>query len=341
MRAVAIVNGSALRVRGRIGEKLEHAFPGGIRVTRDLDHAREVIHAEIARGIDLVILGGGDGTVVMGMTLIAEACRGARRPEPAIGVLRLGSGNAIADSVGASKDVASDLTRLVNGEGEWFQSPMIDVLGVRAPFVGMGLDAQLLEDHAAMNRVIDRIPGSRRFLGGSARYALSVGLRSIPRFMRTDRPVATVTNCGAPAIEMGRQGATGRTVPAGAVLFTGAATMVAGSTIPFFGFGLQMFAYATARRDRFQLRCADPGIVETLRVVPAAFRGEYFSAHTRDFLCDRAVIEIDREVAIEAGGELLGRHHRVEIALSPPVTLAALARHNGRPFPGSPDPRLA
>jgi diacylglycerol kinase family enzyme len=327
LRVVAIVNGSALRVRGRIAEQLHAALPGGVRVTRSLDEARDVVHAEVARGVDVIVLGGGDGTVVMGMTLIAEACRGANQPEPAMGVLKLGSGNAIADSVGASKDVVDDLRRLARGEGERFASAMIDVLGVRAPFVGMGLDAQFLEDHEAMNRIIDRVPGGRRFLGGGARYTLSVALRSIPRFARTKRPQVVVTNTGAPAPEVGRHGPTGKVVGTGEVLWRGAATMVAGSTIPFFGFGLQMFAHATARPDRFQLRCADPGFLEALRVVPAAFRGEYFSAHTHDFLCDRAVIELDREVAIEAGGELLGRHQRVELALSPPVTLVALARY--------------
>lgn len=327
VRAVAILNGSALRVRGRVGAQLEQAFPGGIRITRDLDHAREVVRAEIARGVDLVVLGGGDGTVVMGMTLIAEACRGAGKPEPAIGVLKLGSGNAIADSVGASPDIVADLKRLVAGDGEWFSAPMLDVLGVRAPFVGMGLDAQLLEDHEAVNQIVDKIPGARRFLGGKTRYALSVGLRSIPRFARMERPKVTISNAGSPAIEVHRHGPTGRTVEAGSVLWSGQATLVAAATIPFFGFGLQMFAYATARPDRFQLRCADPGFLEALRVVPAAFRGEYFSDHTHDFLCDRAVVEVDREVAFQAGGELLGRHRRVELALSPPVTLASLARH--------------
>lgn len=327
MKVCAVVNGSALRVRGRIAEQLHAAAPGVVRITRSLDEAREVIRAEVARGVDLLVLGGGDGTVVMGMTLIGEACRGTGRPEPAIGVLKLGSGNAIADSVGASRDVVSDLVRLARGEGERFAAPMVDVLGMRAPFVGMGLDAQMLEDHEAMNRIVDRIPGGRRFLGGRARYALSVGLRSIPRFARETRPHVTVTNLGAPAIEVGRHGPTGRERQLGAVIWEGRAAMVAGATIPFFGFGLQMFAHATTRPDRFQLRCADPGFIETLRVVPAAFRGDYFSDHTYDFLCDRVAIELDRPVAIEAGGELLGRHQRVELALSPPITLAALARH--------------
>lgn len=327
MRAVAIVNASARRARGRrVRDKLAAALPGGVRFTESLAEARTVIRTEIARGVDLVILGGGDGTIVMGLTLIAEACRGSGRPEPAIGVLRLGSGNAIADTVGASDDAPVDLARLSRGGGTWKKVPMLDVLGVRAPFVGMGVDAQVLEDHAAVTRVVDRVPGVRRLVGESARYALSVALRSVPRFATGDRPNVVVTNTGAPAIGMNKGGATGARVASGAQLWSGACTLVAGATIPFFGFGLKMFAFANADTGKFHLRCGDAGLFEILRNTPAAFRGEYFSDHVTDFLCDRVAIELDRETAIEAGGELLGRRSRLELSIGAPVTLVALEK---------------
>ncbi len=327
VRAVAIVNAGARRVRGRLRAKLERALPDGVRWTTSLDHAREVIRAEIRRGRDLIVLGGGDGTVVMGLTLIAEACRGTGKPEPAIGVLRLGSGNAIADTVGATNDPVADLVRLTSGAtSSWRAIPLIEVLGVRAPFVGMGIDAQLLEDHAAVGQLIDRVPGARRLVGGTTRYALSVALRSMPRFATATRPIATVTNLGAPALEMLRGGPTGREVPPNTVLWKGACTLVAGATIPYFGFGLKMFAFAGDRAGRFQLRCGDAGFLEIVRNTPAAFRGDYFSEHVRDFLCDRVQIELDTEAAVEAGGELLGRHRQVELAVTPAVTFASVAK---------------
>lgn len=320
------MNGNARRLGGRLRAKLERALPGGVRFTGSLDEARSTIRAEIRRGAELVVLGGGDGTVVMGLTLLGEACRAAGRREPVIGILRLGSGNAIADTVGATDDVVEDLSRIVRGGGTRKQMPLVSVLGVRAPFVGMGVDALLLEDHAAVGRVVDRVPIARSLMGGASRYALSVALRSVPRFAAIARPHAVVTNLGSPAIEMRRTGPTGREERAGQVLWTGSCTMVAGATIPFFGFGLKMFAFASTRNDRFQLRCADAGWFEVMRSVPAAWRGEYFSEHVSDFLCDRVSIELDQETAIEAGGELLGRRNHVELALSAPVTMVALER---------------
>jgi len=184
----------------------------------------------------------------------------------------------------------------------------------------------LLEDQAAVRRVVQRVPVARRLIGASASYALSVALRSVPRFAVGRRPHATVTNLGAPAIEMHRTGPSGREEPAGQVLWTGPCTLVAGGTIPYFGFGLKMFAFADARGDRFHLRCGDAGLVEILRNTPAAFRGEYFSEHVTDFLCERIAIDLDTETAIEAGGELLGRRTRVELAMGAPATLVSLAR---------------
>ncbi|HET7503583.1 MAG TPA: diacylglycerol kinase family protein [Kofleriaceae bacterium] len=324
MRAVAVVNGSARRVRGGAGARLERVLPGRVRLTRSLAEARAVIQDEVRRGVDLIVLGGGDGTFVMGVALIAEACAAVGRPGPALGLLRLGAGNALADAIGASRDAAQDLARLARGEGTWRSLPLVEVLGLRAPFAGVGADAQLLEDQRAIGRAIDRVPGGKRLVGGAARYALSVALRSVPRFAVGRRPTAVVTNLGAPAIEVSPAGPTGRALPAGAVLWRGACTLVAGATIPFFGFGLRMFAFAGARPDRFQLRCGDPRLLEILRNTPAAFRGEYFSDHLHDFWCERVAIELDDDVPVEAGGELLGRRRRIELGLGAPVTIVAL-----------------
>ncbi|MCX5745242.1 MAG: diacylglycerol kinase family protein [Proteobacteria bacterium] len=327
MRAVAIINANA---RG-LTRRTRAAFSRAMRVhyTRSLVEARTIVRDEIKRGVDLVVLGGGDGTFVMTLALIAEACRGEGRPEPAIGMVRLGSGNALATTLGASDDPARDLAQFAQGKATWHPRRMIEVVGLRAPFVGVGLDALVLEDQAAIGRVVDRVPGGR-LLGGTARYALSVALRSIPRFTFTDRVRVTVTNLGSPVVEMRPHGPISRTIPAGSVIWSGACTLVAAGTIPYFGFGLKMFPFADRREDRYHLRCGDPGMLEVLRNTPAAFRGDYFSDRVRDFLCDRIAIEVaDSDdhsgISVEAGGELIERRPRVELGLSPPVMLATLA----------------
>jgi diacylglycerol kinase family enzyme len=325
VRAIAIVNGTARRLSDRLRGKLARALPGGVVFTHSLEEARGAIRAEVARGVDLIVFGGGDGTFVMGLALIGEACRGAGRPEPAIGVLRLGSANAIADAAGASADPATDLARLARGDGAWRPMRMLHVLGFRAPFVGLGADAQVLEDREAIARVVDRVPGARRLVGDAARSALSIALQTVARLAAPPHLHAVISNAGAPAIELGRGGAAGRSLAAGEVLWSGRCTLVAGSTTPYFGFGARPFPFAGARGDRFHLRCGEAGWLDLLRGAPAAFRGGHPSAQIHDFLCDRVQIHLDDEIAIEAGGELLGRRRSLEIELGAPVTVARLA----------------
>jgi len=335
VRAIAIVNGTARRLGDHLRRGLARALPGGVVFTHSLEEARGAIRAEIARGVDLLVLGGGDGTFVMGLSLIGEACRGAGRPEPAIGVLRLGSANAIADAAGASADPAADLARLARGDGAWRPMRMLHVLGVRAPVVGLGPDAQVLEERQAIARVIDRgidrVPGARRLVGDAARSALSIALQTASRLAAPPQLHAVISNAGSPVIEVRRGDAAGRSITAGEVLWSGRCTLVAGSTIPSFGFGARPFAFAGARGDRFHLRCGEAGWLDLLRGAPAALRGGHSSASAsasaqiRDFLCDRVQIHLDGEALVTAGGELLGRRRSLEIEFGAPVTVARLA----------------
>jgi hypothetical protein len=337
MRAVAIVNGAAPRLRGRLRGRLQRALTGGVVFTRSLEEARGAIRAEVARGIDLIVLGGGDGTVVMGLALIGEACRGAGRPEPAIGVLRLGSANAVADAVGASADPAADLARLARGDGVWRSMPLLRVLGFRAPFAGAGAGAQLIEDREAIARLVERVPGARwvaprgvlPVFGDAARSALSIAARSVQRLAIGSRVHAVISNLGSAAIELDRGEPTGRSIARGEVLWSGACELVAASTIADLGPGARPPAIAAARGDRFLLRCGDAGWSRIRAGAPGAFGGTGLSGRGRGFLCDHVEIGLDTELAIEAGGELLGHHRSLEIALGEPATVAALGGERG------------
>jgi hypothetical protein len=326
VRAAAIVNANARRLRGPLRARLERVLPGAVTFTRSLDEARVAIRAEVARGADLIALGGGDGTVVMGLTLIEEACRGAGRPEPAIGVLRLGAANAIADAAGAGDDPASDLERLARGEAAWRAMPMLRVLGVRAPFVGIGAGAQLLEDREAVDRLVDRVPVARRLVGEATRAALSKVLRSAPRLAAEARPRAVIANLGAPAIELLRGAPSGRELDRGATIWSGACALIAGAAIPHFAAETRLSAPAGGRADRFRLRCGDVGLRALLRGAPGPLRGPTSGGPAADFLCDHVEIRLDAEAAVEAGGELLGRRRELELRIAPPVTVATLGR---------------
>lgn len=324
MRAAAIVNGTARGVDARHRRELPHALPGGVTFTHSLGEARAAIRAAVARGVDLIVLGGGDGTFIMGLVLIGEACRGAGRPEPTIGVLRLGAVSSIAEAAGAGGDPAADLARLARGEGEWRPMRMLRVLGLRAPFVSIGEAAQALEDREAVERVVERVPGARRLVPGAARAALSIALRSVGRLAAPPPAHAVISNFGAPAIELSPRGA-GPSIAPGDALFRGPCSVVACSTIPDpLGRGARRRPPAPPPGDRFRLSCGDAGWLDLLRGAPAALRGGPAAGLEGDFLCDHVEIQLDRELPIAAGGERIGRLRQLEISLGDPVIVAAL-----------------
>jgi hypothetical protein len=136
---------------------------------------------------------------------------------------------------------------------------------------------------------------------------------------------AVISNLGAPAIELADGEPTGPAIATGGVLWKGACTLIAASTTSHLESGRKPPALAEARGDCFRLRCADAGRLAFPRRTPGAFRAGYPSGRARDFLCDHVQIELEEEVAVEAGGELLGRRRQLEISLCDPVTVAALA----------------
>jgi len=191
------------------------------------------------------------------------------RPEPAIGVLRLGSATAIADTVGASDDAAR-ISPSSRGAAARAQGPDARrARGARA-FVGMGVDAQLLEDNEAIGASSIACPvhdGS----SGATRYALSVALRSVPRFATGTRPERRGHQPRCAAREMKRGGATGRQIRAGEVCGRARARS-SPARDSIFGFGLKMFAFSMPVRA-LPLACGDAGLFEILRQnAPAAFR---------------------------------------------------------------------
>jgi diacylglycerol kinase family enzyme len=309
-RVAVILNAQARGVRPEVVERLGRLVPQrDLFLSRDLDHSREIARTVVERAYDGVLFGGGDGTFVQCLSDIAGEARRYETEMPKVGVLRLGTGNAIADALGASRPTVDGLVkdlRRARAADRQRTMPVLSVDGKLTPFAGCGLDAQILDDFAKLGEVIDRLAGDHASkIGAGARYALTVALRSTPRFLLKELPEVTVINRGAPAWRIDWR--TGRPVEEapiaeGDVLFRGRAALCSASTIPFFGLKMKMFPYV--RADRFQLRCSTANSYETLANLPAVFRGEYRSPNLHDFLCTAIEVRMDRPVPVQVGGDL-------------------------------------
>src|SRR5439155_9102988 len=105
---------------------------------------------------------------------------------PRFGVLKLGTGNAVAGLAGASSrrvGVVEDILRARSGEVAGTQKlHLLSVDGKRAPFAGLGIDAKVLNDYVDLRRALGQ--GPLRFAGvGGLGYFCSIAGKTIPHYL--------------------------------------------------------------------------------------------------------------------------------------------------------------
>lgn len=297
--------------------------PQDLYLSRSVGESDAIAGTVVDRGYRAVLLGGGDGTFVQCLADLRSHARRRNTPLPSVGVLRLGTGNAIAWALEASETSESGLRRDLDRArdlGRHTHLPLMEVDGRLTPFAGIGLDAQIQLDFAATTRMLDRLGVGRR-LDAGARYAITVAARSTPKYLLASLPKVTVINRGSPAWRVGARGRLqGAPLAAGEVLYEGPCTIATGSTIPYFGLGMKMFPYASLMPNRFQLRCANAPTVEILGNLPAVWRGEYASPNICDFLVDEVELRVERPVPFQIGGDLQqGLRDRIRMAMARPI----------------------
>jgi diacylglycerol kinase family enzyme len=317
-RIAVVLNANARQVTRKMVNEAREVVPSGdLFLSRDLEEAKQIAQTIVERGYDAVFAGGGDGTFTRCVSDLAQFADKSGRLMPAMGVLRLGTGNALAEAVGVPKDSSlDDLLGFARIAPER-SLDMLSVDGQLAPFAGIGLDAQILDDFNTVGNGLDGM-GLGFVRNGGVRYALAVGLRSVPRFVFTKKVNVTIVNAGAPAWRMGPDDQPAcEPIPAGEVLYSGPVSIAAGSTIPYVGFGLRLFPFAGTMERRFHLRVSDCPAHEILAHLPSLFRGTLRSPRIHDFMVERVTMYLDRESPLQVGGDVGGKHRSVQLSLAP------------------------
>lgn len=325
-RIAVVVNGNAKGVDDEVIASVDQILRGGdLFVSKSLDEAREIARLLVARGYGTVLTGGGDGTFTVMVSEVVRAARRANRPLPRFGLLKLGTGNALAWVVGAGQiggNWAADIRRLHEDAGSR-PIRLIEVDGFTAPFCGFGADAEVLLDYQWWKERVAHTPLER--LGtGALGYACAAIGRSLPGFVVRRSPHCRVVNTGGDAYRVGARGSIlGPPIPRGEVLYEGPTRIVALSTIPYYGFGFRAFPYADERDDRMQLRISTIGVADFVRNFAAIWRGEFEPAdEVIDYLVESVTIAMDPATAFQVGGDLRGTRESVDVVLSPqPIQL--------------------
>jgi diacylglycerol kinase family enzyme len=323
-RVAVVVNGNARQVTGELVDTLDQIVQSGdLFVSRSLEEGQDIARTIVERGYPTVLTGGGDGTFVQMVTWVARIAGELERPLPRFGLLRLGTGNALAWVLGAqskqnkhAKGVVADLARL-RREGGSRLLRLLDVEGLLTPFAGLGADAIALEHHHRTREQLDAVKWLKPLASPAVTYALSIATRSVPHYLFGRMPSFRVINNGSPASRMGQDGRpVGRDVKHGETIYEGPATILAFSTIPYWGLGARAFPYADEREDRFSLRVVNFGSLEVVTHIKEIWDGSYRSDRLHDFLVDDVIIECDTPTPLEVGGDVVGMRERTSAKLS-------------------------
>ncbi len=324
MSVAVLVNGRSRHGSSKLGARLQRAFPEArVVVTHSLEDARIFLADSVARGDDVLLSAGGDGTAVA----VLNELRAQGAKIPTFGLLPVGTGNGWARATGAvgTRAAVRGLRALRNHRRPPLRTfDLVEVEGKVTPFAGFGWDADILSDYAkAMADVPARL---RPYLGGTKGYLHSLFTRSLPRHLfGMARPNVRVVNLGEDAWVAGPGGVPTRIPNAGpgTVLYEGPLSVGGAATTEELGLGFRAFPFAHAVPGRICVRVYAAPTWEATLAMRKLWRGEAHPlANDHHFFVEKCRFEFDRPVPFEVGGDLGGERTSLEFSRHPtPIPL--------------------
>ncbi len=300
-----VLNANAGRVTPQLARRIErvvgveHVF-----LSENEEHAREILQTCLERGYRTVFAGGGDGTILQAVNTLRDL---GGDDAPAVGVLRLGTGNALARHLGSGRAL-SELSLWQDPRVAYRQVPiqLVEHGDTLFPFGGMGIDGAVLNDYAALKQRWGESRWRKLFSGLSG-YLIAGFAKTIPRFLNRPIPDVEVVNLGGPAWRCGTGGVPiGDPIPTGGIIYRGPASTLGVATTPLIGYGLRLFPYACRMPDRFQLRLLNFTPLQYAWHLPSAIRGRLHHPDCHDFYVERIKVRASRALPLQLGGDALG-----------------------------------
>lgn len=320
-RIAVVVNGNAKQVTDDLVEVLDQIVQSGdLFVSRSLEEGKDIARTIVKRGYPTVLTGGGDGTFTQMVTWILKEAKKRDVPAPRFGLLRLGTGNALAWVLGAQnpagRGVVADIQRLRTDAGSR-PLRLLDVEGTLTPFAGLGADAIALNHFIEMKDLFRRTPILNKYGTGGLAYLAAIVGRTMPEYIVRPKHRVRIVNDGAPAVRLGVDGQpVGPEILKGEVIYEGPTRMTCMSTIPYWGFGARIFPFASDREDRFSLRVVDITSMDVALHIRSIWAGTYRDSRIHDFLVEKVSLQYPEPMALQVGGDAAGTHRVVHAALA-------------------------
>lgn len=328
-----LINENARKVTGRIRRALGRLISrANLYYSSTKDEARQYIEEIVERRLTRVFSAGGDGSVVALINMLKEYVDKKNAelerllPEirkhipkyqlPQIGILKLGTGNGWADSVGVKKGIKS-LKDFLRGNRYRVSNFNILESGKRYfPFAGMGWDAAILNDYIKFKNIPRGIL-SRYLLNGLFGYLYSMFTRTIPRVLRENSPEVEIKFQGNELYTVSHsKGIQRKEIECGSTVFNGDVNVMGASTMPNYGFKLKAYPFARAKEGLMNLRIVRAGVSELLSHWPSIWMGRYESENFCDFLVDKISVSFSREVPLQIAGDAEGSIKEMSIQVA-------------------------
>lgn len=316
-RTAVILNANAKRVTERVRREVAELAPyADVFCTHSLEEAAFVTRRVADNGYDFVFTGGGDGTVVHTIDQICRRLDELGRPYPHFGILKLGTGNGVADFVGAT-DYRRDLVRAEDVGCRDLHLMEVDG-GTRAPFFGFGWDAYILNNYDLLKRHAQRFAITRALFKSVFGYLIAGVGKSVPEFI-VKRPSwnIRVNNGDTIGFQLDRSGNVIERYAPGALVYAGPARMGCFGTTPFYGFKFRMLPFADRMPGMFHFRVLDLPPLAAVAQLQRAWQGRLDHPRLFDFQLTGCTVEFDHPAPFQIGGDSMGTRDRLDVRVSP------------------------
>lgn len=308
--------------------------PDDLYFSSSLPEAEQHIQTILSKEYAYLFSGGGDGTAVSTINLLSQcAKKSPHRPVPRLGILRLGTGNALARMLGAGKP-EEDIKAILSGKSlKPLLISMVETAdGQLTPFAGIGYDGELMNDFEAVKQIY--FGGAfRKFFSSFLGFTIAGLFKTLPRQAGKQPPTVTLKS-SQPAYRIMRIRNKDEEIyiDQGADLYHGIAPLICVGTIASLGYGIKMFPFATKRPGYMHLRIAAVPIPTALaNLYPAIWQGTFRHPQLYDFLVKDVTIESNEGLPYQFAGDAMGYKKKLFFKISTqPVAMAALTKPGKR-----------
>ena len=313
-KVAVLLNANAKKVTEKVINRVGHVVPEeDLYVSRSLDQVDAIAQQVVERRYSTVFTGGGDGTFMSFVNAIdAElARRGVRRP-PRYGVLKLGTGNSLANLVGASSlsgdGILDDILRArANEVPSVRRLDLVTCAGKMAPFAGLGFDAAILNNYVEL---------AKKGIKGGPGYFGSVVFMTLPRYLANPKPVQAEIVADGRTFRLDAEGKPVQEYAAGDVLYRGPINIAAAGTVPCYGYNFKIFPFAGKRRGMMHLRAASVSGTSCLANLLPMWNGTWRHPGIFDFMTEGATIRFERAMPLQVGGDAEGYRDIVKFGMA-------------------------